>query len=145
MDLIKKDISKSVDQLEASLLEMPQVDCPLKHTFTPGLYSRQIFMPKDSVIVSKIHKTEHQFVVSMGVAFVKVNDEEWEEIKAPYIGITKPGTRRVLVIGEDCIWTTFHPATEFPKDDSEESLLDAVAKIEERIILKHEIVPTIKL
>ncbi len=27
-------------------------------------------------------------------------------------GITKAGTRRVLLIREDCVWTTFHPTTE---------------------------------
>jgi hypothetical protein len=32
-------------------------------------------------------------------------------VEAPYFGITEPGTRRVLVMLEDTVWTTFH-ATE---------------------------------
>ncbi len=83
------------------------LDAPLRHIFTPGLYTREIFMPKGSLIVSRIHNTTHTFVVSKGHAAVLV-DGVVEHIKAPYTGITKPGTRRVLFIHEDCIWTTFH-------------------------------------
>ena len=65
-------------------------------------------MPAESLWTSKIHKTEHPYVVSYGKAAVSIDAEEWYEITAPYTGITKPGTRRVLYILEDCIWTTFH-------------------------------------
>lgn len=65
-------------------------------------------MPTDTLIVSKIHKTEHPFIVSAGVAHVKINDGEWERIEAPYEGTTYPGTRRLLYIEKDCVWTTIH-------------------------------------
>lgn len=104
------------------------VECPLKHTFTPGLYIREIFMPKDSVITSKIHKTEHPFIVSKGVVSVSIDAGEWQLIEAPYSGITKPGTRRILWVHEDTIWTTIHAN---PDNENEN-------EIEERIIEKHE-------
>ena len=104
------------------------VECPLNHTFTPGLYIREIFMPKDSVITSKIHKTEHPFIVSKGVVSVSIDAGEWQLIEAPYSGITKPGTRRILWVHEDTIWTTIHAN---PDNENEN-------EIEERIIEKHE-------
>jgi len=119
--------------------EIRPLNCQLVHTFTPGLYSRQITMPKDSLILSEIHLTEHQFVVSKGIACVKVNENDWEILEAPYHGITKPGTCRLLGITEECVWTTFHPATEMPENDSPEAFLKAVAEIEARIIKKHEL------
>lgn len=112
-----------VDTIQAQLAKLPQLDLPLTHRFTPGLYIREIFMPKGSLVVSKIHKTEHPFVVSHGHAAVWTEETGVVQIKAPYIGITKPGTRRILFIHEDCIWTTFHPTTETD-----------VAKIEAQII-----------
>ena len=87
---------------------MEQVNCPLIHRFTPGLYIREIFMPAGSLIVSKIHKTCHPFIVSKGVVHVKINDGEWKRIEAPYSDTTQPGTRRVLYVEEDTIWTTIH-------------------------------------
>lgn len=138
MDSIRTDINHKIDELEAAMMEYPLVDCPLSHCFTPRLYTRTIFMPAGSLITSLIHKTEHQFIVSQGTAFVKVNEHEWEEISAPYVGITKPGTRRVLYIESDCVWTTVHPTEIKPKDNSEISVNEAVDLICAEIIEPHE-------
>ena len=125
-----KSRDERVDELEAEMLSnLPIVDCPVKHIFTPNLYSREIFMPAGSLVTSKIHKTEHPYVVSQGLVSVWIDNGEEIIIKAPFSGITKPGTRRVLFVWEDTIWTTFHVDIEDGKD---------VDKIEERIIEKHD-------
>lgn len=121
--------SKVLDIFELAMQRMNAkgntAECPLEHTFTPGLYTRQIFMPARSVIVSKIHKTEHPFIISKGRVSVWT-DEGVQELSAPHQGITKPGTRRLLVVHEDTIWTTFHAG---PENTPEE--------FERRIIQKH--------
>jgi hypothetical protein len=33
-------------------------------------------------------------------------------LRAPYTGITTPGTQRIIYIHEDTIWTTFHVTDE---------------------------------
>lgn len=66
-------------------------------------------MPAGSAHRSKIHKTEHQFIVSQGAALVSENGGPKVLLVAPYHGITKPGTWRTLFILMDCIWTTMHP------------------------------------
>jgi hypothetical protein len=112
-----------VDVLEALLMTLPErIDAPLVHRFTPGLYVREIFMPKGAIIISKIHKTEHPYTVSKGWARV-FDGKGIVDIRAPYTGITKPGTRRVLLIVEDCIWTTYHPSNETDLDKLEEQLI----------------------
>jgi hypothetical protein len=99
-----------IDELELVMLSnLVPVECPLKHTFTKGMYSRQITMPAGALITSKIHRTQHQFIVSRGRASVLVAGGEWVTIEAPYAGVTEPGTRRVLKIHEETVWTTFHP------------------------------------
>lgn len=82
---------------------------PVVHRFTPGLYIRQISMPSGAVVLSKVHLTEHPFVVSKGRVTVWTEDGQREDLEAPHIGVTVPGTRRLLVVHEDTIWTTFHP------------------------------------
>lgn len=131
-------INDSVDRLEATLAQGEQTRCPLLHIFTPGLYSRTIFMPAHTLIVSKKHKTRHQFILSKGKAMVRVNDDQWEEIIAPWVGVTEPGTRRVLLIGEDCVWTTVHATDIVPEDDSIEARVMAAAQVEEIIIEKYQ-------
>ena len=133
-----KSRDEIVDAVEAMMSELPSIDCPLIHRFTPNLYTREIFMAKGSFITSKIHLTEHQFIVSKGKCTVWTDVGEQILIEAPYHGITKPNTRRVLFVHEDCIWTTFHVTDVQPLSDSEQDVLEAVNKIENVIIEKHE-------
>ena len=80
---------------------------PLRHTFVDGAYVREIAMPKGMIITSKIHKVEHPYFVMSGDVSV-LTEEGVVRIKAPYQGITKPGTKRVLYMHEDTVWTTVH-------------------------------------
>lgn len=121
-------VDEKIDQLEAMMLaNFPPINCPLTHRFTPGLYTREIFMPAGSLITSKIHNTEHPYVISKGVVSVFTDEDGEVLLKAPHCGITKPGTRRVLYIHEDCVWLTFHPCVDG----------ETVEAIEKRIIEPH--------
>ncbi len=115
---------QAIDALEQKMMAMPAADCPLQHVFTNGLYGRTIFMPAGSVITSKIHKTQHQFVCSMGHCLVWIDNVGWQDIKAPHVGVTQPGTRRVLLVLEDTIWTTFHPTDETDVDVIESQIIE---------------------
>jgi hypothetical protein len=133
-----EETNYKIDELEAAMLaSSPTVNCELKHVFTPGLYSRTIFMPAGSLITSLIHRTEHQFFVLKGKVSVLNTIDGEQLLEAGFRGITKPGTRRVLFIHEDCIWTTVHPTTVQPKDNSKEAKDEAVALIEAEIIEPH--------
>lgn len=132
--------NRMIDEAEALLVQLPQVECPLKHTFTPGLYIREIFMPKGTLLTSKIHNTTHPFVVSKGKVNVIV-DGRVQYIEAPYQGKTIPGTRRVLYIEEDCVWTTFHPLPYITGEENnlcEEDIKKLTDSIEAEIIEPHD-------
>ena len=100
-------------------------ETPTDHIFTSGLYARRIYLRKGLILTTKIHKTEHPYVVTKGVANV-YNEltNEWERIEAPHQGITKPGTRRLLVILEDMVWTTYHPTQETCLETLEDELVE---------------------
>jgi hypothetical protein len=117
-----------IDEFEAKMARYKPVECPLNHERTPGLYTREILMPALTFVSSMIHKTEHPFFVLQGKVAVWSENDGYQLIEAPYRGITKPGTRRVLLTYEDTVWVTVHAC-----DDSE-----TVDDIEERIIEKHD-------
>ena len=123
---IARSVFRQLDEAEVEIGKLPPADCPVTHRFTPGLYIREIFMPAGTALTSKIHCTEHPYVISRGVVSVFTEADGAKLLSAPYFGITKPGTRRLLYIHEDTIWTTFHPTD-----------LTDVAAIEEAIIMKH--------
>ena len=131
--MIIRENDNIIDELEATIIQnLDVIDAPLVHKFTDGMYIREIFMPAGSLWTSKIHKTEHPYVVSYGKAAVSIDNQEWYEITAPYTGITQPGTRRILYILEDCIWTTFH-RVDGMKSEFNELSKDEVEKIVEQI------------
>ena len=96
----------------------------LEHFFGEGTYIRKITMRKNSVIVSAIHLIEHPFFVMEGKATV-VSPDGLTTITAPYFGMTKPGTQRLLYIHEDCVWITVHPTN---KTDVEEIVNDVTSR-----------------
>ncbi len=112
-----------LDRLESDMLTMPQMECPVEHRFTPGMYIRQIFMPAGALVVSKIHKTEHPFVISMGDVSVWTHEDGVVRCTAPYTGITKPGTRRLLYMHLDTLWTTFHVTDLTDVDEIEREII----------------------
>ena len=113
-----------IDRLLALMLSSDAgIEIPIVHRFTPGLYVREMTAPAGAIIVSKIHRTEHPYTVSSGAMLVFVGSDV-AEVRAPFTGITKPGTRRVAVVLEDCVWTTYHPTTETDIDKIEEAIIE---------------------
>lgn len=97
-------------------------DYPLEHIFAPGLYARQMTIPKGGIIIGKIHRHAHVNTISKGRVFV-VTEFGKDEIVAPATFVSNPGTKRVVVAQEETIWTTYHPTDETD-----------LAKIEEHVI-----------
>jgi hypothetical protein len=117
-----------IDEFEGLLAQLPPVKCELKHEFKPGWYNRTIFMPAGLLLTSKIHRSSHQFEISKGRVMVMINDIT-ELLVAPYTGLTKPGTRRIILVLEDTVWTTFH------KNDDDCQDLE---ELERRLIYPHD-------
>lgn len=117
---MKKDFSRAVEAMR----HMPQLECPVTHIFSPGIYVREIFMPAGAIIVGYVHKTRHLNVVLTGRATVHMEGDT-REIEAPMTFESGPGVQKVLLIHEDVLWQTIHHN---PKDCRN------VRKLEERLV-----------
>lgn len=138
---IKRQVSKRIDELDVTLLNSKnRIDAPVIHLFCHNMYVRTVNFPANTVITTRIHKTEHPFTLSKGRVRVMNENGEWVELTAPYNGITKKGTRRVVVVLEDCTWTTYHPwrgaKSEFNKLPADE-VKAIIDRIEKRVVEKH--------
>ncbi len=88
-------------------------DCfPLRHQFAPGVYAREITMPKGAVVVGKQHKTQHFNIISQGVVSFWVDGQIVTTVRAPYTFVSEAGLQKVLVIHEETVWTTIHATDE---------------------------------
>lgn len=82
--------------------------CPLKHTFSEGIYVREIFIPADTMLVGKIHKHDHPNFLMSGDVDVITESGGSERLKGPLSMISKAGTKRVVYTISDTVWITVH-------------------------------------
>jgi hypothetical protein len=97
---------------------------PLSHSFADGIYVREIRVPAGNYVVTKLFKQNHATFLMQGEVFV-ITEEGRQHIVAPASWITKKGTKRLIYVLEDCVWTTVHGN---PTDEKD------VDKIEEFVI-----------
>lgn len=122
IDFPLEQYGAKLERVEAEMLKGPQIDVPLRHTFAPGVYMREVLMKAGAIVIGHEHKTEHLNIVQTGRATVMLNGEV-EEIIAPFTFVSKPGVRKVLFIHEDMLWATIHPTEETDLTKLEEALI----------------------
>tara|TARA_R110002012_G_scaffold262505_1_gene444806 strand:+ start:3685 stop:4173 length:489 start_codon:yes stop_codon:yes gene_type:complete len=98
---------ESIAGLVAKMKELTQVECPVKHRFSGGLYLREILMPAGSIVIGKIHATEHFNIIISGECIVATT-EGVKHIKAPYTFVSEPGIQKCVINLTDVIWQTTH-------------------------------------
>lgn len=81
---------------------------PLKHSFSEGIYVREIFIKKGMFVIGKIHKFDHTFFLIKGKLLL-YTQEGVKELEAPYYGTASAGAKRVAVALEDTVFVNVHP------------------------------------
>lgn len=109
------------------LVDIREDECPLTHTFSDGVYAREIFMPKGMIVVGHVHNTTHLNMVSTGSALIMDSEGRVSKITAPFTFESKAGVRKVLYILEDMFWTTIHVTNERDITVLEDTLIDKSA------------------
>lgn len=132
-----------IDDLERLMLAQPEnlLIPGYVHRFVPHLYLREIIMPPGMIHTTKVHDSEHAFVVLSGEVMIASPGAEPTIIKAPYVGVTYPGTRRVLYNPVECRWMTLHPLTTDEENARRAGATDEelIAMVEQRIIRRREL------
>lgn len=116
---------RKLDAIEKEMALLPQITCPIDDLFTPNLYTRICNIPKGTFLTSEIHKTEHPFFIMAGrIQVVNVETNDAVIYEAPFIGVTKPNTRRMLYALEDTVWATCHVTQETDVEKIGEAILE---------------------
>lgn len=103
---------------------LPQVECPLKHNFLPGIYLREIFMPADTVVIGKIHKTRHFNILQKGKVLL-ISEHDKKILEGPITFVSEPGIQKLLYIYEDTFWSTVHLTNNTDLESLEAELIEA--------------------
>lgn len=117
-----------VARLERALLALPQVNCPIRHYFAPGIYAREMSIPAGTVVTGAVHKTENLIVVSKGRLRI-VTDDGTRDVAAGETFTCKPVMKNAVVALEDSRWTNFfsNPTNERDTDKLVDMLSESKA------------------
>ena len=123
----KKHMRAKVEALQDAMTDMPQVECPIRHFFAPGLYAREMTIPKGVTAVGAVHKTKHLTTISKG-RILMMTDDGVMEITAPYTAISQAGIKRAAYALEDTVMTCYHPTDETDLDKLAVQLTDCTTQ-----------------
>lgn len=113
----------SIEQLEADMLLMPQVEVPTEHSFGPGFYARTITIQAGATVVGKVHATEHIFMVISGDITLST-EQGMKRVQGPYQVVCQPGVKRVGHAHTETVCTNIHITNETDLDVLEALLID---------------------
>lgn len=88
---------------------MPQIECPLEHTFEDGNYIRTIAIPKGTLFVGRIHRLGHGVELLTG-SVIHVREHCRRLVHAPFSMRTAPGDQVCALALTDITARTVHPA-----------------------------------
>jgi signal-transduction protein with cAMP-binding, CBS, and nucleotidyltransferase domain len=113
----------NIQALGKALIEFPQAELVTEHYFADGMYARSLFREKGTVIVGKVHKKEHFYIVASGA--IRVTDGEGaRDIIGPSIVVSKPGTQRAVLALEDSLCITVHRTDLKDLDEIEKEVVE---------------------
>lgn len=118
--------AKVVEIEDIMRTSMQCIDLPVFHHFAKGVYGRELFIPKGTVLTGKIHKHANLNVLVCGDLSV-LTEAGIVRVRPPFITVSPAGTKRIAYAHEDSIWLTVHGTDETD-----------VGRIEEQFIAQSE-------
>jgi hypothetical protein len=120
----EKTVAEGMEEIKNFLMDPSTegADLPIRHSFAPGIYAREMSIPEGTLLIGKIHKHRHHNFLMQGSIIVLTEEEGVKLLQAPLMIVSEPGTQRVGYAVTDTIWTTVHEN----KDNTED--LDIIEK-----------------
>ena len=122
MDLLNLDLKLDIETLKEKMLDYPQVEAPVYHHFSDGLYTRETHMPAGMLAVGKTHRYKVTNILLKGRISVIMGDDVTEFV-APCIFVSEAGVAKVAYFHEDTVWLNCHPT---PETDIEKIEMDVI-------------------
>lgn len=94
---------------------------PLFHSFADGMYTREVHVPKDALIVGVIHRNEYFVNVLKGRILI-MSEFGSKEIIAPNSFVAKAGVKHIGYALEDTVWIDTHKTDKTNVEDAEKDI-----------------------
>ncbi len=116
-------LRENIEGLEEAMLKKEQVEYDLYHHFFPGIYIREVLIPKGALVLGHYHKTECLNIFLKGKATLVDDNGSTSTIEAPMMFMSKPGRKLAYAI-EDMTWQNIFLTDETNIEKLEEMYFD---------------------
>lgn len=100
---------EKIAYLTAKFLELSQIECPVEHSFEPGVYIRQMRIPAGTLFLGRAHLKGHGVELLSGSVIHIQPTEERVVREPPFKVMTVPGYHAVFYAITDVVGRTYHP------------------------------------
>ena len=95
-------------------------DSGLKEYYVNGAYIRELFIPKDTAMVTQLWKKDRFWIIPFGDVTI-VSETYRKRVQGPYTEMVEPGSKIALYTHEDTLWFAISGASSI--DSAEEELI----------------------
>jgi hypothetical protein len=110
--------------LQEEVSKLPQYEPETKHYFHAGMYCREVFRHAGVLVVGKVHKKEHFYLIVSGTVQITDGEGNAQEVTGPHLFLSKPGTKRAVYAVTDTLAMTFHVTDATTVEDAEQQLVE---------------------
>ena len=107
--LINQEHRKKMETLEAIIIGSgAMIDLEVNHYFSHGVYTRELFIPKDTIVTGRIHLNSTVNIITKGKIRAISDDGEYD-IEAPFIFVSGSLVKKAVYAIEDTVWVNSFP------------------------------------
>jgi mannose-6-phosphate isomerase-like protein (cupin superfamily) len=116
-------LRQRVENLQREISKLPQYEPKTTHTFHAGMYCREVWRPAGVLVVGKVHKKEHFYLIVSGTVAI-TTDDGVQLVTGPQLLCSTPGTKRAVYAETDALCMTFHVVDAKTIEDAEAELVE---------------------
>ena len=116
-------LRQKVENLQREISKLPQYEPKTTHTFHAGMYCREVWRPAGVLVVGKVHKKEHFYLIVSGTVAI-TTDDGVQLVTGPQLLCSTPGTKRAVYAETDALCMTFHVVDAKTIEDAEAELVE---------------------
>lgn len=112
-----------VGRLQEELMKLPQYEPETKHYFHGGMYCREVWRQAGVLVVGKVHKKEHFYLIVSGTVSI-TTDDGVQRVTGPHLLKCAVGTKRAVFSETDALCMTFHVVDASTVEEAENELVE---------------------
>jgi hypothetical protein len=118
-----RSMREKVERLQREVSALPQYEPETKHYFHGGMYCREVWRQAGVLVVGKVHKKEHFYLIVSGTVSI-TTDDGVQRVTGPHLLKCAPCTKRAVFSETDALCMTFHVVGARTVEEAEQELVE---------------------